>query len=544
VVLDNSLSTTAVSGGAPTFDALRDAAAATLSRGSVGDRLWLVTADGQVRGGSAAELARLAAATRPLDGAGALRAAVERAAALARGAGLPAAAVAIATDGQASAWRAPPAAAGVRLDVLVPSAPPPSNHGLAGVASRPFRWTPSGTVAARVVGVGDSVAWRIDVGGGAGASRTLARGSTPVGAAGDSTAGQFQARVAPSDRGWLAGTVVLTPDEFRGDDSAFFAASVEDPPAVRASTDAGQFVVAAVASLTASGQARAAGSRPVLVAPADAAFTLPAVLFAPASPVGVGAANRALARAGVPWRFGAPRSGPARLQSAAGGLSLGEAQASLRYALEPVGVQAEARVLATAAGEPWAVAGPGYVLVASPADPSATSLPVLAPWVPWLTAAVAAASGAGVSVVVATPNAPVAAPPGATALVTVAGAPVAAIRSATIAAPAVRGVYFFTRGAGAAVERVGALVVNLEAEELVLERVREDDLARRLRAAGGRGAPEVLVTHDASDWTRSAYSGGKRRPIAAVLLAGALLALFVESAFARAGRRRSAAGAA
>ena len=61
IVVDNSLSTTAVDGRAPVFDALRAAARTMLLASISGDRLWLVTADGRVRTG-AREVARRARA--------------------------------------------------------------------------------------------------------------------------------------------------------------------------------------------------------------------------------------------------------------------------------------------------------------------------------------------------------------------------------------------------------------------------------------------------------------------------------------------------
>src|SRR5205814_10204337 len=46
LLLDNSLSTTAVSDGAPVFSRLRSAATALIQSTTPTDRVWLVTADG------------------------------------------------------------------------------------------------------------------------------------------------------------------------------------------------------------------------------------------------------------------------------------------------------------------------------------------------------------------------------------------------------------------------------------------------------------------------------------------------------------------
>src|SRR5665213_2502487 len=52
VVLDNSLSTSAVVGGRPVLQQLQSRAREILRRTSASDRVWLVTADGVVHGGS------------------------------------------------------------------------------------------------------------------------------------------------------------------------------------------------------------------------------------------------------------------------------------------------------------------------------------------------------------------------------------------------------------------------------------------------------------------------------------------------------------
>ncbi|MDQ2932575.1 MAG: BatA domain-containing protein, partial [Gemmatimonadota bacterium] len=52
VVLDNSLSTSAIVGGRPVLQQLQARARDIIRRSSSGDRVWLVTADGVVHGGS------------------------------------------------------------------------------------------------------------------------------------------------------------------------------------------------------------------------------------------------------------------------------------------------------------------------------------------------------------------------------------------------------------------------------------------------------------------------------------------------------------
>src|SRR4029078_13244936 len=105
---------TAVTSGAPMFNKLRDAARSALLASTPGDKLWLVTADGKVRGGTRdvleAELMRLS----PVQSAGDLPLALRRAVAAVQGSALPARVVAVATDGQRTAW-----APSTRVDVPV-----------------------------------------------------------------------------------------------------------------------------------------------------------------------------------------------------------------------------------------------------------------------------------------------------------------------------------------------------------------------------------------------------------------------------------------
>src|SRR5690606_24801819 len=66
LVVDHSASTTAVWGGDPALAGIRRAADAVLARATPGDRLWLLTAAGIPRAGSAAELRAAVAALEPV----------------------------------------------------------------------------------------------------------------------------------------------------------------------------------------------------------------------------------------------------------------------------------------------------------------------------------------------------------------------------------------------------------------------------------------------------------------------------------------------
>src|SRR4051812_14707054 len=149
LVLDNSLSTSAVVAGAPVFTRLREAAQSAIAASTPGDRLWLVTADGRVRGGTRDLLLAEVIRITPEQSAGNLPLAIRRAAAAVQGSGLPARVVAVATDGQATAWTSV-----TRVDVpvalLVPRGDAPRNRAVLSLDAEPSRWTPRGAVSARI----------------------------------------------------------------------------------------------------------------------------------------------------------------------------------------------------------------------------------------------------------------------------------------------------------------------------------------------------------------------------------------------------------
>jgi len=529
LVLDNSLSTAAVVDGRPVLDRLKGVAATAARGAGPADRLWLVTADGRVTGGSGATLERAIAGVQPLAGAGDLGAAVRRAASLVRSAGLAEREVAVLTDAQATSWRAPVAVDEVRVSVLAPALRAPANGAVLAAAAVPTRWTPGGSVEARVLAARDTAAYRVTLTAAGGARRTLARGT----AAGAPQAGgaPVALRAAPPERGWVAGTVEVEPDELRGDDVRHFAVWVGDAPRVTADASAGPFTRSAVDALVEGGRAQAGTG--VRVTAADALLALPSLVVAPSDPVRVGAANRALERTGVPWRFGPVRRGEATIRfDDAGGRPADDVTAALRYALVPR-PGAAADTLARAGGEPWIVAGPGYVLVASPIDPEATTLPVRATFLPWLADAVSrvAAAGAG-QVIEAAPAARVARPAGnVDALLTPAGARLP-LSGDEVEVPAEPGVYFFMRGP----ERRGALVVNAEAEESVLARLSNAQLRSRFEAR------RVEVSSDVAAYAAALYMSSTRRPLAGPLLIAALVALAAEAVASRAaGRKRPTA---
>lgn len=510
IVLDNSLSTQVVTDGRPLLSTLEGVAREALAQATAGDRLFLVTMDGRVRGGSPALLRGELDRVQPLDGAGDPRLALARAAGAVRSSGLEGRQILVLTDGQRTSWRdASYDLAGSQVLLWTPDRPPPPNRAVLAAAAQPTRWTPTGAVSARLLSA-DSASYRVLLAG-----RTLARGSAAPGE-------EILVHATPPERGWVAGSVELEPDELPGDDVRHLAAWIGPAPGVTATPGAGPFVATALDALRANG--RVAAGRDASIASADELTAGPTLVTAPEDPVRLGAANRALERAGIPWRFGAARRG----ETAVRGPQLDATTVTLRYELLRQGV-APADTLALAGNEPWIVAGPGYVLVASHLDPQATSFPLRASFLPWLASVLTERlAGDGGGVITTTPGARLARPAWAEELEPPEGARVALADS--FDAPSRTGTYFLVRGG----HRVGAIVVDPESEESQLDRWSERELAGRLRGE------RVDAVRDPSALAARAFRGASRRSLIGPLLVAALALLAVEAVLVRAGTRRVA----
>lgn len=517
IVLDNSLSTSAIAGGRPVLAELREAARAVATEASEADRLWLLLADGRMQGGNPRAIAAAIDAAEPIAGAGNLAAAAMRAGSLVRGAGLAERRVALVTDAQATAWMEPLDLGDVDVMVYRPTLEPPANRAVIDAAAQPVRWTPRGSAVATIA-TADSVTYRMTLG-----DRTLARGTAAPAFPAREVVEQAPVRTLPDERGWLAGAVEITPDELRADDIRHFAAWVGSPPGVTADPAAGPFARSAVEAIEAGGLIRA--GRDVAVVPADAVRELPALITAPLDPVRVGAANRALERAGVPWRLGPLVKGSALVR----GGRLDGIEVPERRRLIAEG-RAPSDTLARVGGEPWIVAGPGYVVVASPLDPRATALPARAAFIPWmtdmLTQQLAGDAGAASGV---SPGDTVVRPPWAEELELPDGSR-RLIAGSTITAPDRPGVYFLLRAG----QRAGALVVNGEAAESALERHSDAAMRERLLSRDTR------VFADVEAWRARAFAGATRRPLLAPALVAVALLLVAESVVASYGMRRAA----
>ena len=513
VLLDNSLSSSAAGSEGPVLTKLTEAARALVDASASSDAITVVTMDGEAVSGSAAALRTTLETTRALDGAGDPVAALRRARAVLEASALPERRLVILTDGQATTWNARTgdslpvdslASASITTVVFQPAVRPPVNRAITGVRLEPPHWNPRGAVRGTLLG--DSASWRLVLDG-----RSVARG----------TAGPGQpilARAQPVARGWIAGTLELEPDELRGDDVRHFAVHVGEAPAVAVDAASGAFLRGAVDALVAGGRARI-GSE-VYIGSAERART-PGLLFAPSDPLRIGEANRALERAGVPWRFGARRTGESQLR----GARVPAAGVKVWYDLVAASDGAAADTLVRVGVRPWAVAGTNYVLLASPAAAEATELPVRAGFVPWLDALLAErlSTAGGLATEVA-PGGRVDVPFGVTALESADGNRRVVTAGSSIRAPWKSGAYFWRRTN----QRAGALMVNAEANESLLLPLSADSLRRRLNAAHMPDTPEATAG--------AAFVASGRRVLDTPFLILAALLLLAESILARRGR--------
>jgi len=517
LVLDHSLSSGAVSGGVRAFDDLAARARETLLAARASDAVWLIGADGSAHRGTREELLRAVAGARPdarrLD----LSAAVAGAARLVRASGYAQGEVHVLSDLQRTAFGAPDsAAAGLPLLFYHPRGEAPVNRAVVSARATPATWlagTP-GAVAVAIGGApapGTKVAATVAIGARAGGRAMMAPGDVAV-------------ISAPAlGVGYFAGEVRIEPDELRTDDRRPFAVRVVAPAAVvvDAQADPGRFVALALATLAGAGQVRLGDPRGAgSIALGERASTGggSAVIFPPHDPIEVGAANRSLAAAGVPWRFGARieredtlAAGPMMLRPIAG------AAIHRRYRLEATSAGGGG-VLARAGADPWLVVSGRIVVIGSRLVPEETALPLSPGFVPFVGALVNQLARGDEGLVEAAPGDPVPLGSAVTAI-GVGGGRVRPVEGGrAIAAPAEPGVYPLLAGA----DTVGALVVAPDPGESDLTRASASDL--RSLFPGAR----VTVAADARAYAGERFRAAGRAEVTGAALLAALLALVVE----------------
>lgn len=500
LILDNSASTAAVSGGTVEFDRLRAAARAVLARARARDELWLLPADGVPRRGSAETLATVMDSLRPVPARMDLGAAISTASRVLEGATHPGRVVLV-TDLQASA--ATGAAARAPLLVVAPNTPPPADLGIAALDPGPEPWTGTeGRVTLRFAGdTARSATVGVSLGGRLRRAAATGGGTTSL------------TLPAPSP-GWWVLTAELDPDEFPADDRRVATIRVA-PPAAADWTAAGRELRAACEVLADNHRLRA--GRELAVAALGRGLS---VVVPPDDPAALGALNRALARRGVPWSYARLLTDTVRSDS---GALVGREMVTRRYEL----VSSEAGtggVLATVGGRPWIVRAAGVILLGSRLDSHWSALPLSAGFVPFVDRLLNQAARGGLDRLSAAPGDAVTVPEGVTAVTS--GAGTVRVEGGTVFRPRAPGSYLLLRGR----DTVGALDVNLDPREAALRR-----LTVREAAALWPGSEVVELDRAGA----AAFAGAHRRgDLGGPLLWLALLLAGVEVAVATGLRRR------
>lgn len=501
LVLDNSPSSAAVSGGTPILDRLRAPARAVLGKATAEDAVWLLTADGLARRAPAELLAQavdsLAPAEIRLDLGAALRQAGDLLATEERPAE-----IVVLSDLQKSAL----SAADIHQPTLVGMAdsPPPPNLGVASMDPGPQPWSP-GENRMLVTLLGDQGQSRpLSVQAGARPERPLLAGpAEPV-----------VARVRTPEPGWLPVTVSLDPDEFRMDDHR--AGMVRVLPVARARWDPTDRYLAAAAATLAEADRLREGTEVTLgwLGPGSS------LVLPPQDLAELGAVNRALERRGSPWRFGGP---VVRAQRSDSGPLVGPVGVSRRLRLEYRG-GAPRGVGATVDGEPWIVSAGGIVLLGSRIDPSWTALPSSAGFVPLVDAIANRLVRGEQALLAGVPGEPARLPDVVTDVVD--GARRWRVEGGASWRPSATGTYFLLSGP----DTVGALAVNLDPRESELATATAGEV--REAWPGARVLPLERIGE-------ASFAAGARGHLRGPLLWLALLLGLIEVALAS--RRRGAA---
>lgn len=547
IVIDNSLSSGLIVGEERILDQLKARALETLAAARAEDRFWIIRAGSPWEPATMLDAAAAAALVRGTEvsaGRADLTAALGRARALlAAGAGDLVPEIHLLSDMQANSFAAE-ATGWSETDAppLIAWTPPgsaPENLGIAEVSI-------DGGVAPRP---GERAAIAVKVGG------TTSRAETPlrlivgerVAAAGTAEPGSATIlQVTAPSSGLLTGHVEIDPDALRGDDRRYFAARVQPPPAVALAGEP-PFIGDALAVLADAGRIRRVRSETpdIVIAPAGlglegARANTTSVVFAPSSPTELPAANRRLAEAGIPWRFGAPTGG-GESRLAIEGLEdqvlapLADVRLRDVYELRPE-PDAEARVrLRLRDGRAWAIqgglaGGGSYILIASSLSTDATTLPTspaLIPLLDRLTGSWAATSeGSGE----AAPGSRRRLPANATAVIRPDGTRDSVAAGSEYLVPGRPGIYQIAAGG----EVVDAFAVNPDPAESDLAR-----LDRRAFTSLLEGWRAEWVT-DPGSWSASIYQERLGREIWRPLVLAALAFLLIEGLIAASGSVRGA----
>ena len=511
LVLDNSLSSATTVAGTPVVERLKQAALAIFDAARPGDALWLLTADGPPRRGSAIELSAIVKPTTALPARLDLGAAIGIAREAMAAERLPASVVVV-SDLQASALAQ--ASGSGTVAALRPEEVPVSNLGLAALRTGRQPWGPEGgSVAVHASGTaGKRGAVSLRVGTRPPRRQLASANEAILLGSGALTAGWWPVRAE------------LEPDELRLDDVRETAIRVAE--ASRAGwRSEDRFLATAAEVLLSNGRLIRGGDLSLGNLGQGASIVQP-----PADPAGHGALNRALAARGAGWRFGELLPGSTVTDS---GPVLGRHAVSRRYGLVPAGstaagLAAPRGVLATAGGVPWVVRSDNLILLGSRLEPDWTALPLSAEFVPFVDFLANRAIRGELAILDTPPGDPIALPDAATAV----------IRDGNVR-PVEGGGSFRSRETGlhfilAGRDTIGAVAVNPDPRESALERSGDGEI-RRLWP-GARIAP---LERAAS----VAFAAGGRADLRGFFLVLAAALALADAALAGLGARRGARSA-
>ena len=537
VVLDNSMSSGLVRGQERTLDHLKAVALRTLDVANASDRIWILRAGEPWHAsvpGTREQARRIIEETAPTAARGDLSAALAHGAELASTAGMEAAEIHLLSDLQATAFSEVPAPAGdVPVVVWAGEADGAVNRGIVravvGGGLAPLQGQRSElTLQASRGAEGDTipVPVRVTVD-----DRIRGAGAVPPGA---SLALPLPAATA----GWVLGTVDADPDGLSADDRRYFTFRARPAPAVAVAGDAGVFVTEAVAVLEAAGRFHSSAARraEALISaggegleelgPKGAVLVVP-----PTDPTVLPALNRRLMSAGIPWRYDrAEGGGEVELEGTALPEPLKGVRARAWYRMVLAGdPPAPTPTLAQAGEDPWALEGTDaqgrrYLLLASPLEPEASSLPVSAEmvrFVDWFTGQWAA-TGSGSAEVFA--GEPLPAPRSADKVRLPSGSDVPVDGTRMLQGTGEAGFYTFLAGDS---------VISVEA---VNPPPRESDLTPLdggiLRDHIGH---RVTVVGRSGGWDRAVFRARQGPELWQALLLAGLIVLLVEAAVAATG---------
>lgn len=396
LMVDNSASMGRVLEGRTLLDLQLDAIRRTLDAATPADRFWVVpTAGAPVAAGVDAETARSVLDSVPATDAAAdlVARAAEATAAVPVEEGRTRE-LQIYTDGQADGLRAGPLdlSGWGRVVVSVPDGPDTPNGYVADLRLEPDGVVVPGDPPAAAVALAsdrdadeaDTVDVRLAVDGRTVAVARSAAGREVVIPLPDLEPGPHELRAETPAAG------------LRSDDVRYLGLVAAEPPAVRFADGDGGFLGAALSTLLEDGRIRPPADDGLVVVE-GAASTIPAgrgplLLVPPAELTRLPAFQQRLDALGIPWRLeGLGGSGDLRLSEADDVPGLDQVLVSTAHALRRLpapATDADSVLLRTSDGAPWLVRGRAgdrvFLLLASPLQPEATTLPVSAAMVPFV----------------------------------------------------------------------------------------------------------------------------------------------------------------